>query len=58
MTWQKSYQKLSQISEEAKSLDEACRKYEKFVKGMLEKGVTEEILGNLSFLIKNWGGGN
>jgi len=41
------------IAEEAKSLDEACQLYEAFVKSMLDEGVTEEVLGNLRFLIAN-----
>merc|ERR1712106_1299618 len=41
------------IAEEAKSLDEACQLYDAFVKSMLDEGVTEEVLGNLRFLIAN-----
>jgi len=41
------------IAQEAKGLDEACKMYAKFVKNMLDEGVTDEVLGNLSFLIEH-----
>merc|ERR1712013_365245 len=42
-----------EMAEEAKDLAEACDLYDKFVKSMLDEGVTEEVLGNLRFLIEH-----
>lgn len=41
-----------EIADEARGLNEACKLYVEFVKGMLDEGVTEEVLGNLMFLIE------
>lgn len=42
-----------EIALESKGLADACDLYDKFVKSMLDEGVTEEVLGNLRFLIEN-----
>merc|ERR1712013_850630 len=42
-----------EMAEEAKDLAEACDLYDKFVKSMLDEGVTEEVLGNFRFLIEH-----
>ena len=42
-----------EMAEEAKDLAEACDLYDKFVKSMLDEGVTEEVIGNLRFLIEH-----
>merc|ERR1712110_1023884 len=40
-------------AEESKSLLEACKMYEKFIKRALDDNINEEIVGNLRFLIEN-----
>ena len=41
------------IAEESKGLLEACKMYEKFIKRALDENISEEIVGNLRFLIEN-----
>ena len=41
------------IAEDSKSLLEACKMYEKFIKRALDDNINEEIVGNLRFLIEN-----